>query len=249
MRIVVWLQGNTVPTRNISGNLNYPASVFASDTGDVYGDNGYSNYQVDKWTLNATIGVPVMYVCGACYGFFIDIKNTLYCSMFARHQVVSNSQTKTLNTWSIIAGTNNVAGSTSTTLYNPRGIFVDTSFNLYVADSVNDRIQFFTSGQLNATTLAGTGATGTIALYYPTGVVLDANGYLFIVDCYNHRIVGQGSNGFRCIAACSGAGSTSTQLDYPVTLSFDSYGNIFVTDQSNNRIQQFLFATNSCGKV
>jgi hypothetical protein len=240
----VWLQGSIVPTRNTSGNLSYPASLIVSDANDIYVDNGYSNYRVDQWLFNSTNIVSQMYVCKACYGLFIDTSNNLYCSMYDIHQINSKSLTKRLNIWSIVAGTG-TAGSTSVTLYYPRGIFVDSNLNLYVADSANSRIQKFPYGQLNATTVA----TGAITLYYPSGVVLDGNGYLFIVDSYNHRIIGSGPNGFQCIAACSGAGSASNQLYYPLTLSFDSYGNLFVTDQYNHRIQKFILATNSCGKV
>lgn len=232
---------------NISGGLNAPYALFVTDAGDIYVDNGYSNSRVDKWLFNTTSSVPAMYMCAQCYGLFIDINNTLYCSMFSLHQVISNSQRNGSNTWTIVAG-NGVAALSTNSLYNPRGIFVDKNFNLYVADSENDRIQMFTPGQLNGTTLAGTGAPSTIALLYPTSVVLDADGYLFIVDCFYHRLIGSGPSGFRCIAACSGAGSTSTQLYYPLTLSFDSYGNIFVTDQYNHRIQKFLLTYNSCSE-
>ena len=59
------------------------------------------------------------------------------------------------------------------------------------------------SGQINATTVAGTGAPGTITLARPRGVVLDADGYMFIIDCFNNRVVGQDSSGFRCILGCT----------------------------------------------
>ena len=246
-RIQVWLNESSTLTRNISGGLNNSYSLFVTDNSDIYVDNGYSNYRVDKWGFNSTSSIPAMYMCAQCYGLFIDIKNMLYCSMFSYHQVISKSLDKSLNVWSIAAGTD-TAGSTASTLYSPHGIFVDDNLNLYVADSTNNRIQKFQSGQLNGTTIAGAGATSTITLNYPTAVILDADGYLFIVDSWNHRIVASGPYGFRCIAACSGNGSTSSQLSYPQTLSFDSYGNIFVTDQSNNRIQTFLLAVNSCSK-
>jgi len=131
-------------------------------------------------------------------------------------------------------------------LYDPRGIFVDINFNLYVADSGNNRIQLFQSGQPNGTTVAGT--SRTILLYHPTSVVLDADGYLFIVDNGNLRIIGSGPAGFRCVAGCSGTrGSASYQLYNPQTMAFDSYGNIFVTDTENGRIQKFVLAAYSCG--
>jgi hypothetical protein len=242
-QVVVWANGSATPTRNISSGLVFPYSVFATDNGDVYVDNGNSNYRVDKWGLNSTSSVPAMYVCGQCFGLFVDINNMLYCSLYSYHEIVSKSLNTRLNVWNTVAGTGS-GGSTSIMLNNPRGIFVDIYLNLYVADSGNNRIQQFPSGQLNGTTVA----TGTITLNYPTSVILDANGYFFIVDCNNHRIIGSGPNGFQCIAACSGGGPTSSQLNNPLTLSFDSYGNIFVTDQNNNRIQKFLLASNSCSK-
>ena len=64
----------------------------------------------------------------------------------------------------------------------PTESFVDISFDLYVADSVNNRIQRFSSGQMNATTVAGNGTSGTIFLKTPMDILLDGDGYLFIVD-------------------------------------------------------------------
>ncbi|CAF4414903.1 unnamed protein product, partial [Adineta steineri] len=129
---------------------------------------------------------------------------------------------------------------------NPRGIFVDTNLNLYVADCGNDRVQLFLSGQVTATTVAGSTATGTISLDCPSDVALDGGGYLFIVDSNNNRIIGSGPNGFRCIIACtSTTGSASNQLSSPSTFSFDSYGNIYVTDQGNSRVQKFLITSTS----
>ncbi|CAF1383458.1 unnamed protein product [Adineta steineri] len=240
-RVQVWLNGNTTPTRTISGGLSLPYSLFVTDNGDIYVDNANTNQRIDKWGSNSNSSVPAMYVCAQCYGVFVDINNMLYCSMYASHKIVSQSLNNSLNIWNLVAGTG-TAGTTSLTLHNPRGIFVDNSLNLYVADSTNDRIQIFSSGQLNGTTIS----TGTITINNPTAVVLDADGYLFIVDSSNHRLIGSNAYGFRCIAACSGYGTQSNQLYNPLTLSFDSYGNIFVTDQTNNRIQKFLLITNSC---
>jgi tripartite motif-containing protein 71 len=118
-----------------------------------------------------------------------------------------------------------------------------------VADYGNDRIQFFQPNQLNGSTLAGSGAPGTITLHGPIDVVLDADGYMYIVDSLNNRIIGSGPNGFRCVCGCTGtSGPASYQLNVPRSLSFDSYGNLIIADTNNNRIQKFSLATNSCGK-
>ncbi|CAF0755960.1 unnamed protein product [Rotaria sordida] len=214
--------------------------------GDIYVDNG-ENGRVDMWTLNATKSVPVMYVNGSCSSLFIDIDNTLYCSLGKLDQVIKRSLNSVSNTTTIVAG-NGSPGSASHMLDIPWGIFVDAKFNLYVADCGNNRIQRFQLGQLNGTTLAGNGAPGTIILSCPSRIVLDDDGYLFIVDMLNHRIIGSGPHGFRCVVGCSGEGSASNQLFFPTSFSFDSYGNMFVTDTRNTRIQKFFLSINFCGK-
>ncbi|CAF1040615.1 unnamed protein product [Adineta steineri] len=244
-QIRIWSSGSTTLTRNITSGVNSPYSIFATINGDIYVDNGYTNNRVDKWASNRSISTSVMQVQDACYDLFIDVNNTLYCSLYSEHQVAIKSLNGNSSMWIVAAGIE-CNGSTSNALYNPRGIFVDTNLNLYVADCGNDRVQLFLSGQVTATTVAGSTATGTISLNCPSDVALDGDGYLFIVDSSNNRIIGSGPNGFRCIIACgSTRGSASNQLNNPSTFSFDSYGNIYVTDQSNNRVQKFMSIPNT----
>ena len=243
-----WSAGSLVPTRTISSGLLSPYSLFVSNNGDVYVDNGAYNNRVDKWTMNATNSVIAMYVNGSCFGLFIDIYGSLYCSIGYLNAIVKKLSSDDINVTSTIAG-DGISGSASNRLNNPQGIFVDLNLNLYVADYGNDRIQLFKPSLLNATTVVGNGSNETIALSQPTGVVLDADEYLFIVDSNNNRIVGSSSDGYRCLVGCStNNGLALNQLNSPWTLSFDSYANLFVADTYNNRIQKFLLMTNSCGK-
>ena len=193
------------------------------------------------------MGILTMYTCGKCFDIFVDISNTLYCSMDSIHQIVTKSLNTVSNALTIIAGTG-TAGNTSYMFQYPNGIFVNINFDLYVADWRNNRVQLFRSGELNATTVAGNGAPGTIALNGPIGIVLDADNYLFVADASNNRIVASGPNGFRCLVGCSGGGTASDQLNHPTALSFDSYGNIFVTDCGNSRIQKLNLSTDLCVK-
>ena len=244
--LMMWREGDTAPTRNFSGNISTPYTLFVTEQGDIYFDNGATFGHVDKWSMNSSYAVPALFTCGRCSGIFIDILNNLYCSLIQYHQVVSTSLTSRLNLWSVVAGTG-VAGSTSTTLYQPYGVYVDKDLNLYVADYSNNRIQRFRSGQLNGTTVVASTVPGTFTLNAPTDVKMDADGYLFIVDCNNHRVIGSGPNGFRCVVGCSGAaGSAANQLYYPTTFAFDTYGNIFVSDQYSHRIQKFALLSNVC---
>lgn len=243
----MWSAGIMNSTRNLTGNLNNPYGLFVARNGDIYVDNG-NNGSVVKWTINTTNSIFVMNVTSRCFSLFIDINNTLYCSLDAEHQVISKSLTTNSTNASMIAGTG-VSGSTSAMLNQPKGIFVDTNFNLYVADCGNNRVQQFPFGQSTGITQAGNGLSGAITLNCPTGITLDADGYLFIVDSNNNRIIGSGPNGFRCVVGCSNSsGSASDQLDYPQNLAFDNFGNLFVVDQNNSRIQKFFLIPGPCSK-
>ena len=247
-KVLAWKEENGVPRMNFSINSSNAHAVFASINGDIYFDNFDYQHRVDKWTSNGGISVPIMYAQRRCLGLFVDVIDNLYCSSESPDQVIRRSSNSIINSSVIVAG-NGTIGSAPNMLYGPRGIFVDTKLDLYVADCYNNRVQLFLHGQLMGTTMAGSGAPGTVTLSMPTDVILDGNGYLYIVEYNNHRVIASGPNGFRCIIACTGTtGSAANQLAQPYSLSFDSQGNLFVTDYSNNRVQKFALATNSCGK-
>jgi sugar lactone lactonase YvrE len=246
--VQVWLEGSVGPTNIISEGLDNPNSVFVTIDGNIYIAYGVGNYTIDKWTLNATSSATVMNGNGSCFGLFIDINNTLYCSISSENIVIKSPLNDISNEVQTVAGSGR-SGSTMKQLDTPVGIFVNTDFNLYVADSGNNRVQFFKLGQLDGITVAGSEANGSIALISPTGVAFDADGYLFIVDCGNNRIVGSDQNGFRCVAGCPSVnGGLSNQFNNPQSLSFDSYGNMFVTDYGHQRVQKFALLTSSCSK-
>ena len=246
-RLVVWQNGNSLAPRNLSSNLSSPMAVFVTDSGDVYIDNGNTNGRVEKLATNASDYEPALFVCYECQDITVDVMNNLYCVVYAQHKVVSTSLTTRRNLWNMVAGTG-AAGTTTDTLYGPRGVFIDRNLDLYVGDCGNNRVQKYRYGQRNGTTVVGAGAVGTIALTCPYGITMDADGYLYIVDNINHRIVGQSATGFRCIVACDGAGSDATRIFFPTLARFDTFGNLYVTDQTNNRIQIFTLLTNGCGE-
>ena len=247
--IFIWHEGDTGPSKNLTAVPSTLVSVFAASNGEVFAGASMSGATaLYKWAMNTATSTVFANTSALSYGLFIDDVNRLYYSIYSAHVVMRLTLNDSLETNTTVAGTGTF-GSMSTELSNPMGIFVTTDYTLFVADSNNHRIQLFLSGHMNATTVAGFGATGTIFLYGPSAVVLDAGGYMFIVDRNYNRVVGQGPGGFRCIIACTQlSGPEAYKLSGPSSLSFDSYGNIFVVDTDNNRIQKFLLSKNSCGE-
>ena len=240
-KIEVWIDGNASSIRNISTGYVF----FVSDNEDIYVHNS-AQQRVERWQRNGTSADSVMFSSSTCGDLFVDINNTLYCSRSQVNEVISKSLNDPTNAFKTVAGTG-CAYWDSYGLDGPSGIFVDLSFDLYVADSKNNRIQRFRQGERNGTKVAGSPATASLSS--PTDVVLDGDGNLYIVDSNMNRIVRSGVSGFWCVAGCTNTqGSMPFQLSAPKGLSFDSYGNIFVADSSGNRIQKFLLTNGSCGK-
>ena len=246
--IQIWTEGSTIPTGIISTNYSQTRALFVSMTGDIYVDPGTLNNRVDVWRQNFSSSLSTLAIDDRCHSLFIDTNQSLYCSKQFTHQVIKRSLNSSDTQLTTVAGTG-CAGSLPHLLFYQRGIFVSISFDLYVADSKNNRVQLFPAGQLNGTTVAGREAPGTVQLSGPGAVMLDGDGYLFILDSGNVRIVGSGPYGFRCVIGCtSGWGSASNQLSNSRSMAFDSHGNIFVTDTENNRVQKFFLASNTCSK-
>lgn len=233
--------------------MDYPYSLFVTVTGDVYIANGWKKNTVDKWTLNGTNEIPVMNCDRTCASLFVDISNNLYCSIMDHHQVVMKSLNETNTAYAVIAGNDRKKnGKSEYSLHHPIGIFVDINFDLYVADSRNNRIQLFTKGSKQGKTKIGQ----YFKLNKPTGVVLDGDGYLFIVDQFNKRIIRANSTNFQCIIGCyqrylkkgqQRSGGKPDKSYNPITMRFDSHGNIFVVEMlgNNARIKKFDLIGNS----
>ena len=233
---------------NSTSHVYDGVSIFVASNDDVYFYDD-AKKQINVSSTNTASAQAVMYTNGYCQGLFVDRNHTLYCTLRDMHHVVAKSLEDPANTLKMVAGID-CSGSTSNMLSNPSGIFVHLNFSLFVADTYNHRIQHFSPGLMNATTVAGSGAPGTVTLSHPRSVLLDGNGYLFIVDTNNHRIIGSGPDGFRCVAACTNAaGSASNELSAPTSMSFDSDGNIWVADYDNLRIQKFLLIIPLYGKL
>jgi len=250
-QIFIWFNGSYSGSTIISTTKPYLMSLFPITDDEILA--GYDFYQypcIDRWNVKNRTLLSSTPIYAGCYSIFVDINDDLYCSALYLHMVMRKSSRDQSNKVTIVAGTGS-AGSSAAMFNGPRGIFVTSNLDLYVADCNNDRVQLFRSGQINATTIVGSGSNSTMTVDCPEGITLDADGNLFIVSSNQHRVITVGPRGNgRCVVGCTGSsGSAANQLSGPTTLSFDIEGNLFVGDSVNNRIQNFqLIDRNRCSK-
>jgi sugar lactone lactonase YvrE len=153
------------------------------------------------------------------------------------------------------AGYSGDSGSATAAMMRlPSGMALDSSGNLYIADSSDNRIRKIApDGAIN--TVAGSGTAGysgdggsaTMAqLNSPNHVVVDPSGNLYIADGLNWRIRKVAANGIistfvgtgDCAYSGDGGRATAAMITYPEGMVFDSAGNFYFADNGNHRIRK-----------
>jgi sugar lactone lactonase YvrE len=139
---------------------------------------------------------------------------------------------------------------TNAKFFDPFGIDVDVSGNVYVADTFNDLVRKVTSSGV-VTTIAGSSqgfadGTGTNAKFFnPLGVAVDStSGNIFVADPGNVRIRKISSSGV--VSTLAGNGTTgyadglgtNAMFSLPLKVAVDASGNIYLADGVNHRIRK-----------
>ena len=121
--------------------------------------------------------------------------------------------------------------------FNPRGMAIDSSGYVYVADTANDRIQkFYSNG--NFITKWGSEGTGDGEFHWPPGIAVDSSGYVYVADAGNDRIQKFDSDG-NFITKWGSSGSGDGEFSWLEGIAVDSSGYVYVVDSGNDRIQKF----------
>ncbi len=166
---------------------------------------------------------------------------------------------------STVAGTLGVFGptgdggpATSAELGDPQGLVVDSSGNIFIADSGNLAIRKVDASTGNISTVAGIlgseGSTGdggpatSAFLGESIGVAVDSSGNIFIADSGNQAIrkVDASTGNISTVAGTLGVSgstgdggpATSAKLNYPTRMALDSPGNVFIADLDNHAIRK-----------
>jgi sugar lactone lactonase YvrE len=128
----------------------------------------------------------------------------------------------------------------NSSFHYPYGITIDTSGNLYVADSLNYRIRKISTSRV-VSTLAGSGnaartdGLGTSASFsYPVGIAIDDYGRLYVTDAVDAVIRRILPTGF--VTTIAGIGSSNTSFSYPIGIVVTSNYDLYVADGERRRI-------------
>jgi streptogramin lyase len=139
--------------------------------------------------------------------------------------------------------------ATSAQLYDPKGVTVDLSGNVYMTESSHHIRKISTNGII--TTIGGGSFNGLgdggpalqAQFLTPTGIAVDTLGNIYIADYNNHRIRIINSSGI--VNTFAGGGSsqadsvaaTSAWLSYPNGVAVDKIGNVYISDFGHAKIR------------
>jgi sugar lactone lactonase YvrE len=227
-----------------------PSGITTDKNGNIYiADSG--NFKIRKIAPNGVVST----YAGTIEGHVDDL------SAYAKFKYPNDVATDVVgNVYIADSGNNSVRKITSTGVvttlagYNqgyvdlpypefnsPKGVATDTSGNVYVADTGNNKIRKINQSGV-VTTFAGSATyqsgdidgIGTTARFNnPSGVATDANNNVYVADTGNNKIRKITPTGVVTTIASSSLGI----FNQPSDLAIDIIGNIYVADRNNNVIR------------
>src|ERR1700730_14479742 len=159
--------------------------------------------------------------------------------------------------------TSNSTPTPSQGLYQPTGLAIDGSNNLYIADSKHNCVRMLANGAAGVTaltTISGTCGTAASSTPNPNGLVLDASNNLYISvqdtevlpSVSTYQVLRQAPGASLCVMAgapstlvpnsCSGI-TGSVVLNAPSGLAINGTGDLFIADTGNNCVRQMANLT------
>jgi trimeric autotransporter adhesin len=267
-----------------SGNLTYPTGVAVDSSGNIFiADQTYCRIRKVSAQTGDISTVAGTGVCSSSgdggsattatlnnpSGVAVDslgniiIADTNNCSV--RRVSASTGVITTLagkgsgSSGALLCGYSGDGGlATSAALGFANDVALDSSGNIFIADTTNCAIRKITVSTGVISTVAGSvscgysgdGASATAAqLDHPRGVALDISGNVYIADttnCVVRKISASdlkissvaGSNSIGCGYSGDGGAASNAQLDQPYGVTVGSSGDIFIADFNNSVIRE-----------
>ncbi|HXN64110.1 MAG TPA: choice-of-anchor D domain-containing protein [Candidatus Acidoferrales bacterium] len=240
-------RGNNV-IREVVAATKAIKTVAGNGTAGASGDGGAAT----QAELNAPSGVALD---GAGNIYISDTNNNI-----VRKVTVANGNIQTIAGNGIGGYSGDGGAAIYAELNAPKGLYVDSSGNVFIADSANSLIRELVAVNGTIHSFAGNGTLGLsgdgsspidASLNLPTGVALDGVGDIYIADSKNNVIrevvkstgIIQTAAGRTSGSGGNGNGATSAPLNDPTGVFVDPAGNLFIADTGNNVIREVVAAT------
>ncbi len=186
-------------------------------------------------------------------GVAVDSALNVYVADTFNHTIRKITPAGVVTTLAGVAGfTGSTNGTGSAARFSgPRGVAVDSSSNVYVADTSNNTIRKITPAAV-VSTLAGAAGTigssdgpGTSARFFtPIGLTVNVAGTLFVADADNQLIrkVTAGAvvttlGGLPRTAGSTDGTGSSARFNSPQGAAVDGTGKVYIGDTGNNTIR------------
>jgi len=198
-----------------AAQLNYPDALVVDGFGNIYfsDDHNFRIRMINALGIITTIAgtgfsgyngddIPATTAqIATCVGIALDASGNVIFGDINNNRIrkikpAINGIISTIAGTGSIGYTGDGGQATNATIYDPTGVAIDVSNNIFFAEHGNNCIRKITTdGIIN--TIAGNGHVGfggdngpaTLAQFnWPNGLKVDGNGNIFIADVYNYRI-------------------------------------------------------------
>ncbi len=186
-------------------------------------------------------------------GMAFDAGGNMYVAEYSNHLIRKITPAGTV---SALAGATSIGAAdgngSSARFFDPEGVAVDRSGNVYVADTGNHTIRKITPAG-DVSTLAGLAltqgsadGTGAAARFiFPISITIDASDNLYVADYGNHLIrkitpagvVSTLAGGATLAGSTDGTG-TAARFNNPNGVAVDAAGNVFVVERINQLVRK-----------
>lgn len=225
------------------GQFLTPRGIAVAPTGDVYvaDASGASPGQIQKFDANGGFLARVGANNGTAQGFIsihkitTDSSGNVYATDGAGEG--STSVVKKFNSSGVFQFAFGDNISEGGQFLAAAGIAVDSTGNIYVADSGANLVRKFSSTGTPIGTI-GSAGSGNGQFANPVGIAIDSGNNLYVADSGNNRIEKFNSAG-TYVTQWGTSGTGNGQLSGPRGVAVDNVGTVYVADTGNNRVQLF----------
>jgi len=125
----------------------------------------------------------------------------------------------------------------------PSNVAVDKEGNIYVTDTMNNRVEIFDADG-NFLGQFGKHGDGPGYLARPKGIAIDCDGHIWIADSYQDRVQVFNREG-QLLTYLGGHGHFPGQFEDVIGIAIDKQNRVFTTEQYPGRMQVFRYVTDS----